>query len=113
MLEKLLLKDIIYTEMYNHLERIKSNEDNYLISIVIPVYNEDKTICSILKTLPKNKNIEIIVIDDNSGDNSICEIEKAQKGRDIKLYKHERNRGYGKAILTGIKKSAGRIESPT
>ena len=65
--------------MYNHLEKIKSGKDRYLISIVIPVYNEDKSIYAILNSLPKNERVEIIVIDDCSRDNSVREIEKAQK----------------------------------
>ena len=96
--------------MYEHLEQIgKSNKEKYLISIIIPVYNEEKTINSILSTLPKSDKIEIIVIDDYSSDNSVEEIKRAQKSHDIKLILHERNRGYGKAILTGIKKSNGKI----
>ena len=72
--------------MDNYLDRIKNNDQKYLISIVIPVWNEDKTIYSILNSLPINDKIEIIVIDDYSHDNSVYEIEKAQKHREIKLY---------------------------
>jgi glycosyltransferase involved in cell wall biosynthesis len=95
--------------MYQYLERIKNEKDKYLISIVIPVYNEDKTIYSILNNLPSKDFIEIIVIDDHSIDNSVYEIEKAQKNRKIKLYKHNTNKGYGKTILTGIENSNGKI----
>ncbi len=95
--------------MYNHLDKIKIKKEKYLISIVIPVWNEDNTIYSILKRLPSNNNIEIIVIDDKSTDNSIREIEKVQKNRKIKLIKNRKNKGYGKAILTGIKRSTGKI----
>ena len=75
---KALLKDIYFSEMYNHLKKIKTKQDHYLISIIIPVYNEEKTIRKILIDLPKNDDIEIIVIDDNSLDNSIKEIEKVK-----------------------------------
>ena len=102
-------KSISYNKLYEHLDKVKSNKDKYLISIVIPVYNEDKTICSILNSLPKKDYVEIIVIDDHSIDNSIREIEKVQENFDIKLIKHKINMGYGKAILTGIKKSNGKI----
>lgn len=97
-----------YNQMYQHLDRITS-EKEFLISIIIPVYNEEKTIYSILKSLPQNNKIEIIVVDDYSRDNSIREIEKAQETRDIRLLKHMKNKGYGKAILTGIKRSHGKI----
>lgn len=92
-----------------YLDSIKTNNEKYLISIIIPVWNEDKTIFSILNSLPKSDKIEIIVIDDHSRDNSVYEIKKAQKYREIKLYNHKKNKGYGKAILTGIKKSNGKV----
>ena len=94
--------------MYQHLDRI-TNEKEFLISIIIPVYNEENTIYSILNSLPQNNKIEIIVIDDYSNDNSLREIEKVQKNREIKVFKHDMNKGYGKAILTGIKRSHGKI----
>ena len=94
--------------MYQHIEKIKTNK-KYLISIAIPVYNEERTVYSILTSLPKNDKIEIIVIDDCSKDNSINEIKRAQSGQNIKLLRHKKNEGYGKAILTGIKNSKGKI----
>ncbi|MFX1383367.1 MAG: glycosyltransferase family 2 protein [Promethearchaeota archaeon] len=104
------MKALSYNDMFEHIEKLaRISKEEYLISIVIPVYNEEKTIFSILKNLPESNKIEIIVIDDNSHDNSVLEIEKAQNSRLIKLYKHKKNKGYGKAILTGIKKSKGKI----
>lgn len=98
-----------YTDMYNHLEKIKTTQQRYLISIIIPVYNEEKTISSILNDLPHKDYIEIIVVDDHSIDNSVKEIEKIQKTHKLKLIKHYKNQGYGKAILTGIEKCEGNI----
>jgi len=95
--------------MYNHLEKIKPKQVRYLISLIIPVYNEEKTIFSILTNLPNKDYIEIIIIDDNSIDNSVKEIEKIQKIRNVKLIKHYKNQGYGKAILTGIENCEGKI----
>ena len=95
--------------MYEHLDRIKNNREKILLSIVIPIYNEDKTIRSILKSLPNKDYIEIIAVDDHSIDDSLREIEKVQKNREVRLFKHNKNKGYGKAILTGIKKSKGKV----
>lgn len=104
------MKAISYIDLYKHIERIQESYiEKYLISIIIPVYNEEKTIFSVLKALPESDKIEIIVIDDHSKDNSVLEIKKAQKMHNIKLCKHKKNQGYGKAILSGIKKSNGSI----
>ena len=104
-----LLKTMSFNEMYQYIEKYKSKKEKYLISIIIPVYNEQNTIFSILNSLPKKNSIEIIIIDDHSSDNSVKEIEKAQQISNIKLFKHKKNKGYGKAILTGIKRSNGKI----
>lgn len=103
------MKNLSYFEMYEHLKKIKLKNNKYLISIIIPVYNEEKTISKILKDLPKNNDIEIIVIDDHSKDNSVKEIEIVKKEQDITLLRHKKNQGYGRAILMGIKNSKGNI----
>ncbi len=75
------------------------------LSVVIPAYNEEK---SIKQTLDQLKLIlndiihEIIVIDDNSSD-STCKIIKSFNN--ITLIQHNVNKGYGASIKTGIKKS--------
>ena len=59
-----------YIELFEFLDRYKDNENHILLSIILPVYNEERIIHSVLENLPKNKNIEIIVVDDHSTDNS-------------------------------------------
>ena len=103
------MKNIYYSEMFEHLRKVKTKGDKYVISIIIPVYNEEKTIRKILNDLPKNKDIEIIVIDDHSLDNSVKEIEEVKKQHAIKLIRHNKNQGYGRAILMGIKNSQGNV----
>ncbi|HLC58113.1 MAG TPA: glycosyltransferase family 2 protein [Candidatus Nanoarchaeia archaeon] len=80
-----------------------------LISIIIPCYNEEKTIASLLRKVVAAKindaRKEIILVDDNSSDKSYS-IAKQFLGR-IKIFKHGQNFGKGKAIETGIKNSHG------
>lgn len=80
------------------------------LSIVIPVYNEEKTVAQVLKKVSqvKFKNVvkEIIVIDDGSKDKTLETI-KALKLRSIKLISHKKNQGKGAAVRTGIKKATG------
>src|SRR3989344_1285239 len=79
------------------------------ISIIIPVYNEEKTILKILEKV-KNVNLEmekeIIVVDDNSKDNTV-ELLKNERG--IRLLRHEINKGKGAAVRTGINPAGGDI----
>lgn len=81
-----------------------------ILSIIIPVYNEEKTILSLLKKvrvlkIPDIKK-EIIVIDDASQDKT-KEILRKQKG--IKLLEQVKNQGKGAAFKTGLEKAQGDI----
>ena len=71
------------------------------VSIIIPCFNEENTIKSILDKISKINQFEkqIIVIDDCSTDNSLEEIEKIKHVfKDIIIIKHDRNLGKGAAI---------------
>ena len=76
-----------------------------MISVVIPVYNEEKsiknTISEIKKVLKKNKlkNSEIIIVNDGSTDNTLKELEKCN----VVIINNPINMGYGFSIKRGIK----------
>lgn len=87
------------------------NKTNKL-SIIIPVYNEKKTILEILKKV-KSVNLngikkEIIVVDDCSKDGT-RDILKNIKDSEIKLLYHKHNQGKGYAIRTGLKHVTGDV----
>jgi len=98
-----------YEELYKFIRKFNDKDYQPLVSIVLPVYNEQNIIYSILKSLPKDELIEIIVVDDHSSDNSVKEIEKIRKEKQIRLIKHKINKGYGGAITTGVKAATGDI----
>jgi len=85
------------------------------LSIVIPVFNEDRYLEKLFEQLKKffNKDdIEIIIIDDGSTDNSNIIIENFKTKKDFKFnfscIKLDINSGKGKALQTGIKKANGK-----
>ena len=80
------------------------------ISVIIPVYNEAKTIAEIVKKVEAvDIDKEIIAVDDGSTDGSLDVLRRlADEGR-IKLIKHENNSGKGAAVKSGIKTAAGDI----
>ena len=80
------------------------------ISIIIPCYNEEKTILSVINEVEDFKDFkkEILVIDDGSSDNTKNLLKDLNKEH-IKVFYHDRNYGKGKAIQTGISKSTGDI----
>lgn len=82
-----------------------------LISIVIPVYNEEKTIKKILLKINNIKNIkkEIILIDDGSSDNTKYIIQNHCKGLYQKKIFLRKNFGKGYALRQGFKLVSGDI----
>jgi glycosyltransferase involved in cell wall biosynthesis len=84
------------------------------LSIVIPVYNEEKTINNILRIvdkvkLPKEiKKREIVVVDDYSKDGTRAILTKI-KNKNIKVIYHEKNQGKGAALRTGFENCTGDI----
>jgi glycosyltransferase involved in cell wall biosynthesis len=85
------------------------------LSIVIPVYNEEKTVHLILDKIKKVQLInsvekELVIVNDCSKDNTRGAIENyiAQNpGMNISSLQHEINKGKGAAIHTGIKNASG------
>ena len=98
-----------FQEMYEYLNKHQNARKSVLISIILPLFNEEKTIRSILEDLPRNKSIEIIIIDDHSSDNSLNEIRKVDGYHKFKIIHHLANRGYGNAIITGMRYATGDV----
>lgn len=77
------------------------------LSVIIPVFNEEKTIGTILKkVLKRDEVLEIIVVDDGSGDDTLKIVSKL-KSSEIRVFRHERNLGKGAAIISGLKWAKG------
>lgn len=81
------------------------------LSIIIPVFNEEKTILEILKRLTEVKiprvRKEIIVIDDGSTDRTALKIKTSKFFRDLNFLGFKGNQGKGAAVREGIKKATG------
>ena len=81
------------------------------LSVVIPVYNEARTIIAVLERVlqaPVDLAKEIIVVDDASTDGTRQLLENMSPG-EIRLVFHDVNRGKGAAIRTGVAQATGDI----
>ncbi len=87
------------------------------LSIIIPAYNEAKTIHIILNkllsvTLIGNIEKELIIVNDSSTDDTLNVVNNyisEHQNENIKLFTHPINRGKGAAIRTGIDKATGEL----
>lgn len=82
--------------------------DRSLLSIVVPVFNEEPTIGDVISRIEttlekKGFRYEIIVVDDCSRDKSL----EVAKKYDVKLYSFKQNMGKGYALRAGFSKAKG------
>jgi glycosyltransferase involved in cell wall biosynthesis len=85
--------------------------DDFVLSVVIPVYNEKDTIREILahvRAVPIRK--EIILVDDCSTDGTRQILEQMRQAEpDLAIEFHERNQGKGAALRTGFRRATGQV----
>jgi glycosyltransferase involved in cell wall biosynthesis len=81
-----------------------------LLSVVVPVYNENNTIDEIFKRIsavPYSK--EIIFVDDGSSDGTLEKLRKFERIPGVQVVYHEHNQGKGAALRTGFEKATGDV----
>jgi glycosyltransferase involved in cell wall biosynthesis len=96
----------------------QNNRTGIKLSIIIPAYNEEDAIASIIERCLKERDtivkettvedVEIIVVSDGSRDKTA---EIAGRFKDVSLISYAKNKGYGAAIKTGFEKATGTIVS--
>lgn len=78
------------------------------LSVIIPVYNEERTISSIVEIVRTwGKATEIIVVNDGSKDKTEAALQQFKNAISFITYKTNRGKGY--ALARGIEKSVGEI----
>lgn len=76
------------------------------LSIIVPVYNEERTLASIMSALgAKCPDAEIIYVDDGSQDTSLLILQGGARSSDTVL--HKENGGKGSAIRKGLDVASG------
>jgi glycosyltransferase involved in cell wall biosynthesis len=90
-------------------------KNDYLLTILVPVFNEERTLREILErtTTLQIEKYEVIVVDDASSDQSpqiISDFEEnfSSKNVDLVTVRHSKNQGKGSAIQTATKLAQGR-----
>ena len=83
------------------------------LSVIIPCYNEVKTIESLIDAVRKSpiSNLELIIVDDGSSDGTrdLLKGFEAEPNSDLKILFHVKNQGKGAALRTGFQAATGDI----
>jgi len=94
---------------YNNLTVHKSNKEE-LVSVIIPIYNQNKLIENVIESIFNStyKNIEVIVVNDGStdGTDKILDYLKIHRYPQLKVI-HQSNNGKRKAVSSGFMHSQG------
>lgn len=81
------------------------------ISIIVPAYNEEKTVTKVLERLVAFKvtgwEKEVIVVNDSSTDRTLENIQAFSKKEKVVILEHTLNQGKGAAIQTGLAAATG------
>ncbi len=85
-----------------------------MVTIIIPVFNEEKRIAESIKEISdylKKEEIksEILVVNDGSKDRTGEILEKVKKNYSLKVVEHLKNQGKGAAIKTGVDNASGEL----
>jgi glycosyltransferase involved in cell wall biosynthesis len=80
------------------------------LSVIMPVYNEEKTLEEIVRRVQAvGLAHEIVIIDDGSIDSTREILKKLEAQPDIHVILHEKNQGKGAAVVSGIKAAVGDV----
>lgn len=107
-MQKQITKNHEILSIVIHIESFLAMISCPLISVVIPTYNRNKILPISLESVMGQtyENFEVIVVDDNSRDNTE-EVVERYKGHRVKYIKHSHNRGGAAARNTGIDAAKG------
>ena len=106
----MIIKIVVF--IYVTLILVKIINYNIKISVIIPTFNREKLVGDSIKSVLNQsyKNLEVIVVDDGSEDNTKQEIDKIKDNR-IKYIKLKKNYGASTARNIGIKIAVGQYIS--
>jgi len=81
-----------------------------MLTVIIPVYNEERTLAQVVRSVEEvDLPLEILVVDDASTDSTPRIIREMEDAGRIRAFRLERNRGKGAAVRRGIDEARGEI----
>ena len=87
---------------------IFSLPDGFLLSVIVPVYNEGTTVSSVVDRLRQTGlPMQIILVDDGSDDGSSETLRSLATENDLLLIQHPVNRGKGAAVRSAVAQASG------
>ena len=84
--------------------------DQPYLSVLIPAYNEERTLEHVIDAVLKvPEDLEIVLVDDGSSDNTWQIMQSRVDGSRVRAFRHATNGGKGAAIRTGLEHARGHL----
>ena len=84
--------------------------ESFLLSVIVPIYNEEKTLEVVIgKIRGTGIPVEIVLVDDGSTDSTSSILANYRGSPDIKIVSHGVNQGKGAALRSGFTMATGDI----
>src|SRR3989442_2225161 len=81
-----------------------------LVSLVVPVYNEGASLEDVLRRVYELPlRTEVIAVDDGATDETVSILRWFEESKGLTVLQHDRNRGKGAAVRTGIARTTGEV----
>ena len=80
------------------------------LTVIIPVYNEEKTVEEIVRRVKETALVsEIVIVDDGSIDGTRAILATLDEQSYVRVFYHDQNMGKGAAVRTGIQEAQGDV----
>lgn len=80
---------------------------NFKVSVIIPAYNAEDTIVRAIESIPLDEDIEVVVVNDGSTDNTYKIVEPLYKKDVIDVLVDQPNKGVASAVNAGLDAASG------
>ncbi len=92
------------------MDDVEPHQNCPVLSVIIPVYNEQATLPELLERVDRvDIAKQIIIVDDGSTDDTAAVLARWAARPDVMVLSHDRNRGKGAALSTGLTAATGRV----
>ncbi|MBA61730.1 MAG: glycosyl transferase [Planctomycetaceae bacterium] len=83
---------------------------DFRLSVVIPIYNEVRTLQEVVEKVRSiGLNLEMVLVDDGSTDGTRELLDKMKDDEDLTIVCHVQNKGKGAAVRTGFQQATGDV----